>query len=38
MLKKLTDEIYIIPEREFDANMYLIVEDNVNLTEEDFRV
>ena len=27
-IKKLLDNIYIIPEREFDANMYLVVEDN----------
>lgn len=32
MLKKLIDDIYIIPEREFDANMYLIVENDLNLT------
>jgi len=28
LLKKLLDNIYLIPEREFDANMYLILEDN----------
>jgi len=28
MLKKLLNNIYLIPEREFDANMYLVVEDN----------
>lgn len=28
MLTKLMDEIYIIPEKEFDANMYIIVEEN----------
>jgi hydroxyacylglutathione hydrolase len=31
MLKKLLDNLYVIPERQFDANMYLIVEDNENL-------
>ncbi|MFX1298413.1 MAG: MBL fold metallo-hydrolase [Promethearchaeota archaeon] len=32
MLKKLLDNIYMIPEREFDANMYLIIENNKDLT------
>ncbi|NVM54941.1 MAG: MBL fold metallo-hydrolase [Candidatus Helarchaeota archaeon] len=31
MLKKLLDNIYLIPEREFDANMYLVIEDNEDL-------
>ncbi len=31
MLKKLLEDIFIIPEREFDANMYVIVEENGNL-------
>ena len=31
MVKQLSEEIYLIPEREFDANMYLIVEDEQNL-------
>ncbi|MHA1265135.1 MAG: MBL fold metallo-hydrolase [Candidatus Helarchaeota archaeon] len=31
MLNKLLDDIYIIPERQFDANMYLIIEGNENL-------
>jgi hydroxyacylglutathione hydrolase len=31
MLKKLLENIYLIPEREFDANMYIIVEDNGSL-------
>ncbi|MHA1648782.1 MAG: MBL fold metallo-hydrolase [Candidatus Helarchaeota archaeon] len=31
MLKELLENIYLIPEREFDANMYLIIEDNENL-------
>lgn len=32
MLKKLLENIYLIPEREFDANMYLIIDNNDNLT------
>ena len=32
MIKKLLDDVYVIPEREFDANMYLIIEDNEDLT------
>jgi hydroxyacylglutathione hydrolase len=31
MLSKLTDEIYIIPEKEFEANMYIIVEESGDL-------
>jgi len=31
MLKQLSEEIYVIPEKEFDANIYLIVEDEKTL-------
>lgn len=31
MLNKLLNDVYIIPERQFDANMYMIVEGNEDL-------
>ncbi len=31
MLKKLLDNLYYIPERQFDANIYIVVEENEGL-------